>query len=249
MRRRLIALAFAATLTTLPVHGVALAEPAAAPTSEAALVNTAFDRQLAGDTAGAQSALDALPAGKARKVSAVMTDVEQALDFPLTDQVPVGIAPGSVIVILGFGLQPDGAMRPILVERLRKGLAVAQAYPAMPVVVSGGAPRAGRTEAAAMRDWLTTNGLPATRIHLEDRSVSTVTNATNTAGLIRGAGMGPGAVLVTSSNHLRRSVADFLTAGVTLHAVVASDAAAQSARPGPEELRAITADARSVAGI
>lgn len=247
-RSSLAALTVAAAITLAPTTSAALAEPAPPAVAVTTLTNTAFDRQASGDTAGAQAALDQLPVGTAQRVTAVMNDVNQALNFPLTDQVPAGIAPGSVIVILGFGLQPDGGMRPILVERLRKGLAVAQAYPAMPVVVSGGAPRAGRTEAAAMRDWLIGNGLPPARIHLEDRSVSTVTNATNTAALIRGKGMGPGAVLVSSANHLRRSVADFLSAGITLQAVVASDASTQSA-PDPAEVRAIFSDARSVAGV
>ncbi|KXO98414.1 hypothetical protein AXK58_25410 [Tsukamurella tyrosinosolvens] len=228
--------------------GLAALAPSASAEPQRELLDAAFERQAAGDRAGAQNALDRLPAAEARRAAAVMSNVDQALTFPLTDQVPGGIAPGSAIVVLGFGLLDDGGVRPILVERLRKGLAVAQKYPAMPVVLSGGAPRAGRTEAAAMRDWLVANGLPAARIHLEDRSGSTATNATNTAALMRGRGMGTAAVLVSSANHLRRSVADFLCAGITLRAVVASDAAVQGP-PDGVELRAVYADARTVAGV
>lgn len=240
-RRLALALTFAAAL--LASAPIARAEPVTS-----ALTDQAFARQSVGDSAGAQAAVDQLPIEHARRVAAVMGDVAQALSFPLTDQVPVGIAPDAAIVILGFGLLDDGGLRPILIERLDKGLAVANTYPQMPVVVSGGNPRGGRTEAAAMADWLIEHGLPAERIHLESASVSTASNAIHTAALLSDRGLGTGAVLVTSSNHLRRSVADFLTAGVTLQAVLAADGAAHGP-PSHEELAAIYADARSVAGI
>lgn len=227
---------------------VGIAPGAHAEPSVAALTDNAFALQAAGDSVGAQAAVDKLPAEHARRAAAVMGDVAQALSFPLTDRVPTGIAPDSVIVVLGFGLLDDGGLRPILVERLYKGLAVADAYPQMPVIVSGGNPRAGRTEADAMATWLIEHGLPAERIHRESTSVSTATNALRTAELITAGAMGSGAVLVTSSNHLRRSVANFLTAGVTLHAVLAADGAAHGP-PSDVELAAIYADARSVAGI
>ena len=54
------------------------------------------------------------------------------------------------IVILGYGLTPAGTMRPILYTRLLTGLAVAQMFPQSPIIVTGGNPRNGVTEAAAM---------------------------------------------------------------------------------------------------
>ena len=99
-----------------------------------------------------------------------------------------------------------------------------------------------------MSDWLIEHGLEPPRIHLESASMSTAGNALRTAELMNSAGLGSGAVLVTSSNHLRRSVADFLTAGVTLQAVLAADGAAHGP-PDPDELAAIYTDARAVAGI
>jgi len=227
--------------------GPSRAEPGTAGATPAALTDVAFARMAAGDRSGAQAAIDALPEQQAARVVAVIANVDAAVSFPLTAQVPTGIAPGAAVVILGFGLQPDGSLREGLVDRLRQGLAVAVEYPAMPVVVSGGNPRAGRTEAAAMREWLISNGLPAERILSEDASASTVGNAVNTAALLRRSGIGAGAVLVTSADHLRRAVADFLVAGVTLQAVLAAPGAERV--PGPAELAAIYADARAVAGI
>lgn len=239
-----VTLAFAVAVAVI---AITTAKRAGAEPSSAELTDTAFALLAAGDSAGAQALVDRMPAGQARRVAAVMGDVAQALSFPLTDRVPAGIATDAVIVILGFGLLDDGGIRPVLTERLGKGLGVATAYPHMPVVVSGGNPRGGRTEAEAMREWLVDRGLPGERIHLETASVSTAGNAIHTAAMIRG-GLGSGAVLVTSSDHLRRSVADFLAAGVTLQSVLAADGDVQPPPP-PYELAAIYADARAVACI
>ena len=78
------------------------------------------------------------------------------------------------IVILGYGLTPQGAMRPILYTRVLTGLAVAQFFPQSPIIVTGGNPRNGQTEAAAMRNTLMMLGFPANRIIVEDRANSTV---------------------------------------------------------------------------
>ncbi|MDF0529251.1 YdcF family protein [Tsukamurella sp. 8F] len=231
------------------VVGVLVANPVAAAPSASSLTNQAFERQAAGDTAGAQAVINQMPVDEQQKVVALMSNVNKALTFPLTDQVPSGVAAGSTIVILGYGLENNGAMRPILTERLTKGLALAQAYPSFPVIVTGGNPKAGKTEAAAMREWLVTQGVPATRIYTEDRAGSTQANAINSAALMRQNGFGNGAVLVTSADHTRRSVADFLCAGVTLQAVVASDAKIQSAPMSASGVAAVYRDARGVAKL
>jgi uncharacterized SAM-binding protein YcdF (DUF218 family) len=222
---------------------------AAAAPSNSGLTDQAFAYQSAGNTAAAQAVVNQMSADQAQRVVAVMANVNQALTFPLTDQVPSGIAPGTTIVILGYGLQDDGGMRPVLVERLQKGLAVAQAYPSLPIVVSGGNPKAGITEAAAMKTWLLAQGVSPTRVYTESGAVSTQSNALNTAVLMRQNGMNSGAVLVTSSDHTRRAVADFLVAGITLQAVVASDAKAQSAPLSASGVQFVYNDARGVAGL
>ncbi len=81
------------------------------------------------------------------------------------------------IVVLGYGLTDKGLMRPILYPRVLTGLAVAQMFPQSPVIVTGGNPRNGRTEAGEMRKTLRVLGLPDDRIIVEDRANSTVQNA------------------------------------------------------------------------
>jgi uncharacterized SAM-binding protein YcdF (DUF218 family) len=126
---------------------------------------------------------------------------------------PAILGPQTAIVVLGYGLLPDGTMRPELVSRLRSAAVQALIAPASPVIVTGGAPQRGITEAAAMAGWLIANGVPANRVHAEHRSGSTVGNALNTVPIARSLGANSVA-LVTSANHIRRAVVDFSVAGL-----------------------------------
>jgi uncharacterized SAM-binding protein YcdF (DUF218 family) len=123
------------------------------------------------------------------------------------------------IVILGYGLQPNGMMRSILRRRVLTGLAIAQMFPQAPVIVTGGNPQNGRTEADAMRTMLTILGFPANRIITEPRANSTVQNAQFSVPLARQAGAS-GIILVTSSTHQDRADGDFVDAGANLLATV-----------------------------
>ncbi|MCV7064954.1 YdcF family protein [Mycolicibacterium farcinogenes] len=123
------------------------------------------------------------------------------------------------IVILGYGLQPDGSMRTILYHRVLTGLAVAQAFPQSPVIVTGGNPRNGKTEAGQMRNLLLTLGFPANRIIVEDRANSTVQNARFSVPLAKKAGA-TGIIVVTSSTHQGRADQNFADAGGNVLATV-----------------------------
>ncbi|WP_445166000.1 YdcF family protein [Mycolicibacterium sp. Dal123E01] len=123
------------------------------------------------------------------------------------------------IVILGYGLQPDGSMRMILRRRVLTGLAVAQMYPRSPIIVTGGNPQNGVTEAAQMRRMLTMLGFPDSRIIVEDKANSTVQNARFSVPLAKQAGTS-GVILVTSSTHQGRADGDFVDAGANLLATV-----------------------------
>lgn len=123
------------------------------------------------------------------------------------------------IVILGYGLEPDGTMRAILRRRVLTGLTVAQFFPQSPVIVTGGNPRNGVTEAAAMRRMLLVLGFPAQRIILEDKANSTVQNARFSVPLAKEAGTS-GIILVTSSTHQDRADGNFADAGGNILATV-----------------------------
>ncbi|MGE2715230.1 YdcF family protein [Mycolicibacterium litorale] len=123
------------------------------------------------------------------------------------------------IVILGYGLEPDGTMRAILRRRVITGLTVAQFFPQSPIIVTGGNPRNGVTEAAAMRRMLTMLGFPPHRIIVEDRANSTVQNARFSVPLAKEAGTS-GIILVTSSTHQDRADGNFADAGADVLATV-----------------------------
>ncbi|MFX0577394.1 YdcF family protein [Nocardia nepalensis] len=130
----------------------------------------------------------------------------------LPNPLPAIVGPQTGIVVLGYGLLPDGSLRPELVSRLAAAWLQAVASPLSPVIVTGGNPQNGITEAEAMRAWLVGKGLPAARVNVESRAGSTVQNALFSTGMLRELGA-DSAVVVTSPNHIRRAVADFIVAG------------------------------------
>lgn len=123
------------------------------------------------------------------------------------------------IVILGYGLNPDGTMRTILRRRVLTGLTIAQFFPQSPVIVTGGNPQNGQTEAGRMAGMLQLLGFPANRIIVEDRANSTVQNAQFSVPLAKQAGT-TGIILVTSTTHQGRADGDFADAGGNILATV-----------------------------
>ncbi len=95
---------------------------------------------------------------------------------PRLPTLPSGAARKAVLAF-GYVLEDDGSMRPELLARLEKTREAAERFPGAVVVVSGGCPRAGRTEAAVMGDWLRGNGVRDDRIYEEGCSRDLVENA------------------------------------------------------------------------
>ena len=65
------------------------------------------------------------------------------------------------IVILGYGLNPDGTMSTILRRRVLTGLMVAQFFPQSPIIVTGGNPKSGKTEAGQIAICCSFSAFPA----------------------------------------------------------------------------------------
>ncbi|WP_280432935.1 YdcF family protein [Nocardia brasiliensis] len=169
----------------------------------------------------------------AELVGAVLSAVENRAPLAISPP-PPRYAPGTAIVVLGYGLLPDGTMRPTLVDRLRAGWLEAVLAPAAPVIVTGGNPHNGITEADAMAQWLVAHGIAPDRIHREPLARSTVENAAHSARLMREIGATT-AVIVTSADHIDRAATDFAAAGVTVTAAVAAE---QVPEPAVRLLRA-----------
>ena len=93
------------------------------------------------------------------------------------------------IVVLGFQLLSDGQMAPELIGRLETALACAAQYPNARLIVTGGGTASGNrsaTEADVMASWLEEHGIEKTRIIVENRSLTTDQNASNTCAILAG---------------------------------------------------------------
>ncbi|MFI6044857.1 YdcF family protein [Nocardia sp. NPDC051321] len=166
-----------------------------------------------------------LPAALAESTGSADSALPDALR-DLVPQAPEPLpalhGPATAIVVLGYGLLPDGTMRPELIDRLHAGFVQALLAPASPIIVTGGNPHNGVTEARAMADWLVQHGIPAERIHLEPDADSTVQNAERSARIMRAIGARD-AVVVTSADHIDRAVDTFIDAGVDVVGAVTPD--------------------------
>ena len=91
------------------------------------------------------------------------------------------------LVGLGFQLNPDGTMREELAERLKVLLSAAEKYPNAVIVCTGGGTAAddpSATEAGRMAEWLVSRGVDASRVIVEDRSLTTAQNAIYTFDIL-----------------------------------------------------------------
>lgn len=79
-------------------------------------------------------------------------------------------------LVLGFALAADGSPRPQIIGRVEHAVALYKQGRVKRLVLSGGAGRAGHTEAGVMRDLALAAGVPDTAIVLEESSRSTIEN-------------------------------------------------------------------------
>ncbi|MTE14054.1 YdcF family protein [Nocardia sp. CT2-14] len=165
-------------------------------------------------------------------INALKTINFPGMDLPGLD-LPALFTPDTAIVVLGYGLLPDGQMRPELMARLYAGYVSALLSPQAPVIVTGGNPQNGVTEADAMADWLVDLGIDRGRIHTETKANSTVQNAAFSAQLMDAIGA-HAAILITSADHIARALTNFKAAGISVVATLTPDASPLSAQPfGP----------------
>jgi uncharacterized SAM-binding protein YcdF (DUF218 family) len=167
----------------------------------AALDRTSQDWTAA---AGDQQAMAALEPRRAALLAPPFDRAEEVIREPVEPARPEAIQGKVTIVALGYALNPTGGMEKPLLDRLAATLAAARAHPQARIVVTGGQPQAGVTEADLMTRWLVQNGVDRDRVQIEDKAKDTVGNALNTAGLIAQAPAGT-VLLVTSASHMRRA--------------------------------------------
>jgi uncharacterized SAM-binding protein YcdF (DUF218 family) len=166
-----------------------------------------------------------------RALAAIGLTVLLALSLPVVSDVltltveeypPLGASPpvpvGAIVVLAG-GIRRNSAdaagaaLLPTSLERLAGGAALARRT-GLPLLLSGGSVEPGPAEADVLQATLKRDfGLEAR--YLERRSRTTRENARETAALLAPAWI-KNVVLVTSAVHMRRAVAEFEAAGVTV---------------------------------
>ena len=114
---------------------------------------------------------------------------------------------GYGIVVLGAGLETNGAVKAKLTGRLEQCLKLARLYRRAPIILTGGNPKGGITEAYAMSVWCRQRWISKKRLILEDRARDTVENALFCAAILQRLGV-THVILVSSASHVRRGLAD-----------------------------------------
>ncbi|WP_419240396.1 ElyC/SanA/YdcF family protein [Photobacterium leiognathi] len=156
------------------------------------------------ESAKHMATLTKLNPGKAADIERIFTTVDRIVATPLKEKAAKGkLDDKGAIVTLGYALNPDGSMHPILVERLETTLAMAKANPDALIVLTGGVPMNHKTEGKLMADWLIEKGISKDRIIEENYATSTVDNALFSSYALARHHI-KHATIISSASHVRR---------------------------------------------
>lgn len=122
------------------------------------------------------------------------------------EQTSLTDSPSHAFVVLGYELK-NGEMQPELVGRCEAAAAAARSYPRTALFCSGGPTGDNNpmqhTEAGVMKEYLVeTCGIEASRIHIDEKAMTTLQNAKYTLDMMRQQGITT-MTIVTSTYHQR----------------------------------------------
>lgn len=110
---------------------------------------------------------------------------EKILNFKLKASAEKLNLKDHIIIVFGYPLDYNGEPESELIGRLEQTLKLYHLNPDSSIIVTGGVPRAGVTEAYVMKNWLVTKGVPIANIYLDDRSDDIVENGLNSAKILK----------------------------------------------------------------
>jgi len=115
-----------------------------------------------------------------------------------------------VIIILGGGINPDGSLREITIDRIKKGIKLFRRNITDWIIASGAYGFMENyvppiTEAKAMAKYLENNGVPKEKIILEEKSKDTIGNAYFTKVNVLEPRKWYNPIVVTSNFHIPRT--------------------------------------------
>ena len=166
--------------------------------------------------------------------TSLLEDVSGQQFSTSTPQLDPNIQSSWSIIVFGSALAADGSLAPQAMTRARKTLEIAQNNSQSDIIVTGGKPQSGITEAQAMRNWLISQGIAAERIRMDENSADTASNARNATTLVDARGNTRGVILVTAADHIRRATLNFRLASGDRYDVIAVPADSEVAPPVPE---------------
>ncbi|WP_411843119.1 ElyC/SanA/YdcF family protein [Salinicoccus sp. HZC-1] len=135
--------------------------------------------------------------------------VEDIQSVSLNTEVPQDIPEENhAFVVLGYALSDEGEMEETLLERLKVAKKAAESYPNSKIIVSGGVPKEGITEADVMHEWLIEEGIEEDRIFKEDLATDTVENGLFSMDILKAQEV-KDMTLITSASHMRRALVVF----------------------------------------
>lgn len=151
------------------------------------------------------SALKKISAQRAKDVATIIGNINEQLAMPTAETLPAGYNTDkpALILTLGYALKEDGVMDNILIDRLKKTLAMAKMLPEAKIIVTGGVPRNDKSEGIEMKQWLIAQGIDENRIIAENYATDTVENFIYSRYIIKQAKRND-IVIVSSATHVRR---------------------------------------------
>ncbi|SMY34454.1 YdcF family protein [Photobacterium andalusiense] len=150
------------------------------------------------------TALAKLNPGRAADIQRIFATVDRIVATPLKEHADKDkLDDKGAIVTLGYALNPDGSMHPILIERLETTLVMAKANPDAIIILTGGVPMNHKTEGKLMADWLIEKGISKDRIIEENYATSTVDNALYSSYALARHNI-KHAIIISSASHVRR---------------------------------------------
>lgn len=139
--------------------------------------------------------------------------IQEGKNSPLVDKAFKIKGNKTAIVTLGYALDDNGKMNPILIKRLEKTLEAAKLNPKSFIVVTGGVPKNNVTEAILMKAWLIKHGIKEALIVVETYARSTVENALYSTDILATRGI-DATMIISSASHVRRAITLFKLAAL-----------------------------------
>ncbi|MGF1906162.1 ElyC/SanA/YdcF family protein [Aliivibrio salmonicida] len=202
------------------------------------------------------NALESLNPGRVADLKKIMSTVDRIVATPLSNTIKKQAKGNNAIITLGYALNPDGSINPILIDRLNATLDMAKKNPDSYIVVTGGVPKNHKTEGKLMADWLVKNGIDSSRIIEDNYARSTVENALYGSYALARHKIDH-ATIISSASHVRRGQTLFEVAswhtgpkGITFDTYSANDKPLEELKvPTDGELLGIYRDALRVYGM